>query len=370
MSQIAADYRLDGALLGPVLALLDAHIDPYLGRGLVSAGCVTSLAMQGDRLQLGLSYPYPCSGIQAETAGQLATALTRLPAIKSVDCEFSFVVPKTSADRQGTLARVAHIIAVASGKGGVGKSTTAVNLALALAVEGARVGILDADIYGPSIPLMLGIADFQPQSDDGVHMNPARAHGICAQSIGFIINEEQAAVWRGPMAAGALAQLINETAWPELDYLVVDMPPGTGDIQLTLSQKVAVSGAVVVTTPQDIALLDAKKGVNLFQKVNIPVLGIVENMSYHLCPACGHKEHPFGAHGGDKIAQRYGVPMLGALPLNIRIREGMDVGQPSVVAEPSGELAAIYREIARKVGAQLALSHSQSGVSISLSDDE
>lgn len=268
------------------------------------------------------------------------------------------------------LKNIKQIIGVASGKGGVGKSTTSVNLALALAQEGAKVGILDADIYGPSIPLMLGITDFAPQSPDGKLMTCATKYNISAQSIGFMISSEEAAVWRGPMAAGALAQLLNDTLWPELDYLVIDLPPGTGDIQLTLSQSVPVTGVVIVTTPQDIALADARKGINMFNKVNIPVLGIVENMSFHICSECGHKEHPFGHLGGDKMAQQYQVPLLGELPLTLSIRQDLDQGKPTVVADPDGDTAKLYREIARKVTAQLAKTQTQTEVSIDISDDE
>ncbi|MBT1445832.1 iron-sulfur cluster carrier protein ApbC [Shewanella sp. JM162201] len=365
------NYQLPEPLLSSVLAILDAHIEPRLQQGLVSAGMVSKLGLKGRRLELGLVYPYPCQSSYKDTVMTLTRALATLDAIDEVECEIDLQVPvNTGSTNTAAIPNVKNVIAVASGKGGVGKSTTAVNLALALAAEGANVGILDADIYGPSVPVMLGIADFKPVSPDGKMMTAAKVHGIAAQSIGFILADEQAAVWRGPMAAGALVQLINETSWPELDYLVVDMPPGTGDIQLTLSQKVPVSGAVVVTTPQDIATLDAKKGITLFNKVNIPVLGIVENMSFHLCPNCGYKEHPFGTHGGSNIAERYAVPLLGELPLNISIREGMDKGLPSVVAEPSGDIAAIYREIACKVGASLAKTKPQTGVSISISDDE
>jgi ATP-binding protein involved in chromosome partitioning len=373
MSQVLSsqNFQLQEPLRSAVLAVLEAFIEPKLQQGLVSAGMVTKLALNGRRLELGLVYSYPCQSTYKDTVMALTQALAKLDAIDEVECEIDLQVPSNTGNTNAApIPNVKNVIAVASGKGGVGKSTTAVNLALALAAEGANVGILDADIYGPSVPLMLGVPDFKPVSPDGKMMTAAKAHGISAQSIGFILADEQAAVWRGPMAAGALVQLVNETSWPELDYLVVDMPPGTGDIQLTLSQKVPVSGAVVVTTPQDIATLDAKKGITLFNKVNIPVLGIVENMSFHLCSNCGHKEHPFGTQGGSDIAARYGVPLLGALPLNIAIREGMDKGLPSVVAEPSGEIAAIYREIARSVGASLAKAKPQTGVSISISDDE
>src|SRR5690606_29762365 len=249
---------------------------------------------------------------------------------------------------------VKNIIAVSSGKGGVGKSTTAVNLALALAAEGARVGLLDADIYGPSLPRMLGISG-RPDSRDGKKLVPLVNYGIQAMSAGFMIDEETPMIWRGPMATQALQQLLRDTAWQDLDYLVVDLPPGTGDIQLTLAQKVPVTGAVVVTTPQDIALLDARKGFRMFEKVHVPVLGIVENMSTHVCSRCGHEEPIFGAGGGGRMAAQYRLELLGSLPLDVRIREQADGGKPTVVAEPDGRLAQIYREIARKAAARLSL---------------
>jgi ATP-binding protein involved in chromosome partitioning len=251
------------------------------------------------------------------------------------------------------LEGVKNIIAVASGKGGVGKSTTSVNLALALAAEGATVGILDADIYGPSQPRMLGTTQ-RPESADGKSIEPIESFGIQSMSIGFLIDEEEPMIWRGPMVTQALQQMLGDTNWRELDYLVIDLPPGTGDIQLTLSQKVPVSGAVIVTTPQDISLLDARKAYKMFEKVKVPVLGVVENMSTHICSQCGHEEHIFGTGGGEKMASDYGLNMLGALPLNIRIREDADGGQPSVVMDPEGDIAMAYRKIARRVGAHLA----------------
>jgi ATP-binding protein involved in chromosome partitioning len=248
---------------------------------------------------------------------------------------------------------VKNIIAVASGKGGVGKSTTAVNLALALAAEGASVGILDADIYGPSQPQMLGI-EGRPESADGKSLEPMEAHGIQAMSIGFLIDPEQPMVWRGPMVTQALTQLLGETRWRDLDYLVIDLPPGTGDIQLTLAQQVPVTGAVIVTTPQDIALLDARKGLKMFDKVGIPILGIVENMSIHICSKCGHEEHIFGSGGADRMGRDYEVEVLGHLPLDIKIREQADGGRPTVVAEPDGRVAEIYRAIARRIAVKIA----------------
>jgi ATP-binding protein involved in chromosome partitioning len=366
-------YQLSEALLAPVLAILSRYRDPYLQQDLVSASCVHSLSLSGNTLAIGLVFPYPCAASYPELTAKLTEMLTVLPEINDIKLECRLEVPAnnvTGAQANPALKNIKHVIAVASGKGGVGKSTTAINLAIALRLQGAKVGILDADIYGPSIPIMLGLTDFTPSSNDGKMMQPAKAHGLVAQSIGFIFKDEQAAMWRGPMAAGALTQLLAETDWPELDYLVVDMPPGTGDIQLTLAQKAQVSGAVIVTTPQDIALADAEKGISLFNKVNIPVLGIVENMSFHLCQACGHKAHPFGSDGGSKIAQRYQVPLLGSLPLDMGIGQSMDEGNPCIALEPDTQVSAIYKDIAAKVGAALALAQRQTSVSISISDDE
>ena len=251
------------------------------------------------------------------------------------------------------LPGVKNIIAVASGKGGVGKSTTAANLALALSAEGATVGLLDADIYGPSIPLMLGVHG-RPESTDGQTMEPLVSHGLQLMSIGFLVEDDQAMVWRGPMATQALEQLLRQTRWRDLDYLVIDMPPGTGDIQLTLSQRVPVSGSVIVTTPQDIALIDAKKGLKMFEKVGVPILGIVENMAIHICSNCGHSEHIFGSGGGQRMADQYGQELLGSLPLALSIREQADSGKPTVVAEPDGPHAQAYKQIARKIAVKLA----------------
>jgi len=251
------------------------------------------------------------------------------------------------------LPGVKNIVAVASGKGGVGKSTTAANLALALAAEGAKVGVLDADIYGPSQPTMLGIQG-RPDSVDGKIMEPMQSHGLQIMSIGFLVEPDQAMIWRGPMATQALEQLLRQTRWHDLDYLIVDMPPGTGDIQLTLSQRVPLTGAVIVTTPQDIALIDAKKGLKMFEKVGVPILGIVENMAVHICTNCGHAEHIFGADGGRAMAAQYGVDYLGALPLAMSIRQQSDDGAPSVVAEPDGEIAGLYKTLARKVAIKIA----------------
>jgi ATP-binding protein involved in chromosome partitioning len=270
------------------------------------------------------------------------------------------------------LAGVANVIAVASGKGGVGKSTVAVNLALALAQEGARVGLLDADIYGPSQPRMLGLMGQRPKTEDGKMLEPLEAHGIRAMSIGFLVGDEQPMAWRGPMVTSALNQLLMQTRWGELDYLVVDMPPGTGDIQLTLAQRVPVSGAVIITTPQDIALADARKGLEMFQKVNVPILGVIENMSIHVCSNCGYEEPVFGSAGGERLAGDYQVPLLGALPLDRRIREETDEGRPSVVADPDGPLARAFRECALRAAGELAAAgkdYSRLFPSITVEDD-
>jgi ATP-binding protein involved in chromosome partitioning len=271
----------------------------------------------------------------------------------SIDC----VIAAHKAQAQvPAMANVKNIIAVASGKGGVGKSTTAANLALALAREGARVGILDADIYGPSQGVMFGIAEgTRPQIREQKWFVPIKAHGVEVMSMAFLTDDNTPMVWRGPMVSGALLQLVTQTAWDDLDYLVIDMPPGTGDIQLTLAQKVPVAGAVIVTTPQDLALLDAKKGVEMFRKVNIPVLGVVENMAVHICSNCGHAEHLFGEGGGEKLASQYGVELLASLPLSMLIREQADSGKPTVIAEPESQIAMVYQELARQVGARIVL---------------
>jgi ATP-binding protein involved in chromosome partitioning len=299
-------------------------------------------------------------GIPAETIGppliaKLEDAVREETGRDDVEIDIAAKIVAHGVQRNlKPLPGVRNIIAVASGKGGVGKSTTAVNLALALSAEGASVGILDADIYGPSIPLMLGVADQTPGSDDGQSLNPLPAHGLQVMSIGFLIEADQPMVWRGPMVTQALNQMLQQTRWDDLDYLVVDMPPGTGDIQLTLSQQVPVSGAVIVTTPQDIALLDARKGLQMFRKVSIPVLGVVENMSTHICTNCGHEEALFGSGGGRRMADDYDVELLGQLPLELRIREQADSGQPSVVAEPDGGPAGAYRTTALRMAAALA----------------
>jgi ATP-binding protein involved in chromosome partitioning len=339
-------------------ALVDAALanvaDPNTGRPFAAAKNLKNIAIDGATVSVDVVLGYPAKR-QFDAIGRLiGDALRAIPGVTDARVQVSQQIAAHTVQRGvKLLPNVKNIIAVASGKGGVGKSTTAVNLALALASEGASVGVLDADIYGPSLPMMLGIVG-RPESPDGQSMNPMQGHGMQANSIGFLIEQDNPMVWRGPMATSALEQLLRQTSWHDLDYLIVDMPPGTGDIQLTLSQRVPVTGAVIVTTPQDIALLDAKKGLKMFEKVGIPILGIVENMSIHICSNCGHEEHIFGAGGGERMAKEYGVEVLGSLPLDIAIREQADSGRPTVVADPDGRIAEIYREIARKVAIHIA----------------
>ncbi|CAG0997459.1 Iron-sulfur cluster carrier protein [Methylophilaceae bacterium] len=335
--------------------------DPNTGKDFITSKCARNIRIDGNDISLDIVLGYPSNSVQAGIQQLVADKLKSLPGAGNVTVNIGSRIVAHSAQRGvQLLPGIKNIIAVASGKGGVGKSTTAANLALALSAEGTRVGILDADIYGPSQPQMLGI-NARPESTDGKSMEPLEAHGIQAMSIGFLVDVDTPMVWRGPMVTGALEQLLRETRWKELDYLVIDLPPGTGDIQLTLSQKIPVTGAVIVTTPQDIALLDARKGLKMFEKVGIPILGIVENMSTHICSNCGHEEHIFGAGGGAAMCKDYNVDLLGSLPLDIRIREQSDGGKPTVIAEPDSRIAATYKEIARTVGIKLsqqALDHS------------
>ncbi len=323
---------------------------------MAAVGRVARVDVEGKKVSIEIELGFPASGIHSELVQAVTEAVQ-----KTAEFDDVAVILRTRITAHGVqrnlkpLDNVNNIVAIASGKGGVGKSTTAVNLALALAAEGANVGILDADIYGPSIPLMLGVSSEQPTSDDGKSMNPLSAHGIQVMSIGFLIDADQPMVWRGPMVTQALNQMLQQTKWMDIDYLIVDMPPGTGDIQLTLSQQVPVSGAVIVTTPQEIALLDARKGLQMFRKVLVPVLGIVENMSTHICTKCGHEEPLFGSGGGAQLAADYEVELLGSLPLDLRIREQTDSGNPSVVAEPGEAPAAAYRATARRMAARLAM---------------
>jgi ATP-binding protein involved in chromosome partitioning len=333
---------------------LKAVVDPNTQKDLVAGRSAKNIKVSGTDVSVDVELGYPAKS-QIEPLRQKVIDALKAAGAGNVSANVYQKIVAHSVQKGVKLVNgVKNIIAVASGKGGVGKSTTAVNLALALAAEGARVGILDADIYGPSQPQMLGIADGQPESADGKKLEPMQAHGIQAMSIGFLIDPETPMVWRGPMVTQALTQLLGDTNWDDLDYLVVDLPPGTGDIQLTLAQQVPVTGSVIVTTPQDIALLDARKGLKMFEKVGIPILGIVENMAVYCCPNCGHTEHIFGAGGAQKMSADYHVDVLGSLPLNLSIREQADSGRPTVVADPDGPIAAIYREMARKVAIKVA----------------
>ncbi len=329
-------------------------VDPNTGRNLVAGKSARNIRVDEADVAVDVELGYPARSQIDPIRRQVVARLRALPGVGNVAVNVYQKIQTHAAQRGVKLMpNVRNIIAVASGKGGVGKSTTAVNLALALAAEGASVGMLDADIYGPSQPMMLGISG-RPESRDGKSLEPMEGHGIQAISIGFLIDVDTPMVWRGPMVTQALEQLLRETNWRDLDYLIVDMPPGTGDIHLTLSQKIPVTGAVIVTTPQDIALLDARKGLKMFEKVGIPIIGIVENMAMHICSKCGHTEHIFGAGGGERMAKEYGVEYLGGLPLDIRIREQADSGRPTVVADPDGEIAAQYRAIARRVAVRIA----------------
>ncbi|HUX74925.1 MAG TPA: iron-sulfur cluster carrier protein ApbC [Steroidobacteraceae bacterium] len=336
-------------------ALLASYPDPYLGCTLDEARAVGAVQARDGIMTVTLNFGFPCADYRQELLPALRAHLD--PALNGASLELvlhSQVTPHAVQKTLKPLGGVKNIVAVASGKGGVGKSTTAANLALAWAVQGARVGLLDADIYGPSQPLMMGLVGQRPTSTDGKRLSPPAAHGVKVMSIGFMIDAEQPMVWRGPMVTQALSQLLADTDWGDLDYLVVDMPPGTGDIQLTLAQRVPVSGAVIVTTPQDIALLDARKGLKMFEKVDVRVLGVVENMSVHVCTQCGHAEHLFGSGGGARMAADYGVTLLGELPLDMRIREDADGGTPTVIAEPGSPRALAYLQMARRTAARLS----------------
>ncbi|WP_312936558.1 iron-sulfur cluster carrier protein ApbC [Pseudomonas sp.] len=335
--------------------VLRQYTDPYLNQDPLSAGCVRAIDIQGGRVSVQLQLGYAAGLFVNGWAQVLTTALENLDGVEQAQVSIESVITAHKAQAQVPgMNNVKNIIAVASGKGGVGKSTTAANLALALAREGARVGILDADIYGPSQGIMFGIAEgTRPEVREQKWFVPIKAHGVEVMSMAFLTDENTPMVWRGPMVSGALLQLVTQTAWDDLDYLVIDMPPGTGDIQLTLAQKVPVAGAVIVTTPQDLALLDAKKGVEMFRKVSIPVLGVVENMAVHICSNCGHAEHLFGEGGGEKLATHYRVDLLASLPLSMLIREQADNGKPTAIAEPDSQIAHMYQELARQVGARI-----------------
>ncbi|MDM0011522.1 iron-sulfur cluster carrier protein ApbC [Variovorax sp. J22P168] len=333
---------------------LEAVLDPNTGQSFVATKALRNIQIHQGDVSFDVELGYPAKSQMPAMRSALVAAAKAVAGVGNVSVQITTKVVSHAVQRGVQLMpNVRNIIAVASGKGGVGKSTTAANLALALAAEGASVGLLDADIYGPSLPTMLGI-EGKPASEDGKTMEPMRNHGVQVMSIGFLVDPDQAMIWRGPMATQALDQLLRQTNWKDLDYLVVDMPPGTGDIQLTLSQRVPMTGAVIVTTPQDIALLDARKGITMFEKVGVPILGIVENMAVHVCSNCGHVEHIFGADGGRRMAEQYKTEYLGALPLDIHIRLQADSGKPTVAAEPDGELAALYKAVARRVAVGIA----------------
>jgi ATP-binding protein involved in chromosome partitioning len=337
-----------------LLQALAAVVDPETGQGLVATRQLKHLRIAGGDVAFDVELGYPARSLIEPLRRELIAAAKTVPGVASVTADVrSNVVAHAVQRGVQLLPEIKNIVAVASGKGGVGKSTTAANLALALAAEGAQVGLLDADIYGPSQPMMMGIGG-QPESPDGKTMEPLVNHGVQVMSIGFLIEPDSPMVWRGPMVTQALEQLLRQTRWHGLDYLVVDLPPGTGDIQLTLAQRVPVTGAVIVTTPQDIALLDARKAIRMFEKVGVPILGIVENMAVHVCENCGHVEHIFGAEGGQRLAAEFGVDHLGALPLDLSIRVRADGGAPTVVSDPESEIAAIYRRVARKVAVKIA----------------
>ena len=339
-----------------VRALLKRFIDPHLDTDIVSSGALRAVGVDGAKVALEVRLAYPAARFGEVFATQIREYLLTDPRIAAASVDLTWTVHAHKVQKELTpLPRIKNIIAIASGKGGVGKSTTAANLALALHSEGASVGVLDADIYGPSQVMMLGIAGRAESVDGGYTLQPKHNHGVEMMSIGLMASDDTPMVLRGPMVTKALMEMLSQTNWGELDYLVIDLPPGTGDIQLTLSQRVPVSGAIIVTTPQDIALLDAKKALKMFEKVEVPVLGIVENMCTHVCSRCGHEEAIFGSGGGEKMASTYDVALLGQLPLDIRIREQADGGTPTVVAEPSSELAERYRMIARKAAARLSV---------------
>jgi ATP-binding protein involved in chromosome partitioning len=332
---------------------LRALVDPNTAKDFLASRAVRNVKVSGDDVSLDIELGYPGKSQHEPIRRQIVQALKAAGAANTTVRVSSKVVAHAVQRGVKLIPGIKNIIAVASGKGGVGKSTTAVNLALALAAEGAAVGMLDADIYGPSQPTMLGIAG-RPESKDGKSLEPMQGHGLQAISIGFLIDVDTPMVWRGPMVTQALEQLLKDTRWRDLDYLVVDLPPGTGDIQLTLAQKVPVTGAVIVTTPQDIALIDARKGLKMFEKVGIPILGVVENMSYHECPKCGHESHIFGTGGAERMCKDYGTELLGQLPLAESIRSQADSGKPTVVSDPDGPLAEIYRRIARRCAVKIA----------------
>lgn len=337
-----------------VQTTLKLCVDPNTGRDFISSKSAKNIQIEGNNITLDIVLGYPANSIINNIKQLVTNHLSSLDGVGTITVNVgSRIVSHRVQQGVNLLSNVKNVIAVASGKGGVGKSTTSVNLALALAAEGATVGLLDADIYGPSQPQMLGLSG-RPESTDGKSMEPMEAYGIQAMSIGFLVDTDTPMVWRGPMVTGALEQLLRDTKWRDLDYLVIDLPPGTGDIQLTLAQKIPVTGAIIVTTPQDIALLDARKGLKMFEKVGIPILGIVENMSTHICSNCGHEEPIFGTGGGELMCRDYHVDLLGSLPLDIKIRQQTDGGKPTVIAEPDSDIANIYKKIARQAAIKIA----------------
>ncbi|MBF0218297.1 MAG: iron-sulfur cluster carrier protein ApbC [Gammaproteobacteria bacterium] len=345
----------DAALNTQIETAIKSFKDPYLEKDLVSAKCIKSITCEDGTANIEVRLGFPASGYENDLSATLTDLVKGVAGVNTVNITFNREIISHAAQKGVTHVKgVKNIIAVASGKGGVGKSTTSVNLALALAAEGATVGLLDADIYGPSQPRMLGVSSTKPNSSDGRTMEPVMSYNIQSMSIGYLIDEDTPMIWRGPMVTQALEQLLNDTQWREVDYLIVDLPPGTGDTQLTLAQKVPVSGAVIVTTPQDIALLDARKAYKMFEKVSISVLGIIENMSTHICSKCGHEEKIFGSGGALKMANDFNVSLIGELPLDIQIREHTDEGKPTVVANPDSRITATYREIARRTAAKLS----------------
>ncbi len=336
-------------------AVLNEMVDPHTGQSLTVNKTVKHVSVDSGNVEIALSLGYPAKGFEPDLQSLIEEKLSAVDGVESVAVKVESKIASHSVQKGvSPLPGVKNMIAVASGKGGVGKSTVSANLALALSAEGASVGVLDADIYGPSQPRMLGVRA-KPQSRDGKSMQPVYSYKLQTMSIGFLIEEETPMIWRGPMVTQALEQLLKQTTWDDLDYLIIDMPPGTGDTQLTLAQRVPVSGALIVTTPQDIALLDARKAYRMFEKVEIDVLGIVENMSVHICSKCGHQEHIFGEGGGQRMAQEYGIEYLGGVPLDIRIRRDADSGRPTVVEDPDGEVAQTYRKIARTMAAKLSV---------------
>ncbi len=359
-------------ILAAVKKAISGYSDPYLGMDLFSADAIECLEVTGGKVKLDVLLKYPSDFLKDGIAQMLKVAIENVAGIDDADVSVNWGVNSHKAhENLENVKNVKNIIAVASGKGGVGKSTTSVNLALALARDGARVGVLDADIYGPSLGMLMGVAaDTRPETVQEKFFKPVEALGLQTMSMAYLITENTPVVWRGPMVSGALQQLITQTVWDDLDYLIIDMPPGTGDIQLTLSQKIPVSASVVVTTPQDIALLDAKKGIEMFNKVNIPVLGVIENMSMHICGNCGNLEHIFGEGGAEKIAKEFGTDILGSLPLSKYIREQSDAGKP-VVADGDGEseVAQMYINTARTMAAKLSRLSAQTIPDIQISDD-